>query len=413
MDKIGGNKMRRALVITVGVGVGEDREKATDSLAHGIYYSIKTSNPDKICFVVTEESRNITFPEVMKYAKNLPEHEFIILDKEEKDDVEKVYKKVKEKIEEFVKGNFEIVVDFTSGTKAMSAGAVLAGIETLGNLKYITGEREKGIVVKGTERAIEMSPVFHIFGRQEKLVKNLFNLYQFDACVRVLESLKKLTVKSELVNKIEDYEILAKAYSAWDKFDHEGALNILRGLKRDFIDVSNNKKFLNLLIKAERREEYLIPDLINNVERRMEEGKYDDAVARLYRCIEMIAQYRLKEKYEIDSSDVDTWRLKADLGLEEKIVEKYEKKRDNDKIKLALNEDLELLKDLGDELGKLKDDKLLQDLLSKRNYSILAHGIQPIGKETATKFYDMVVKIAQKVIDDLEEKMELAKFPKL
>ena len=98
MDKIGEDKMRKALIITVGVGVGEDREKATDSLAHGIVFSIRNSNPTTICFVVTKESMEKTFPLIKNYMKKLPEHEFILLDEKDKEDVERVYKKIREKI---------------------------------------------------------------------------------------------------------------------------------------------------------------------------------------------------------------------------------------------------------------------------------------------------------------------------
>ena len=72
-----------------------------------------------------------------------------------------------------------------------------------------------------------------------------------------------------------------------------------------------------------------------------------------------------------------------------------------------------MLKDLGDELGELKDDKKLVDLLSKRNASILAHGIDPISREDAERLYEKAVEIASKVIENLDEMRKMAKFPKL
>jgi len=405
--------MKKALIITVGVGVGENREKATDSLAHGIAFSIRNSNPNKICFVVTNESKEITFSAIKEYVKDLPEYEFMILNEKEKDDTEEVYKRIREKIENYQNEGYDVVVDFTSGTKAMSSGAVLAGAEKNCNLKYIAGEREKGVVVKGTERTVEISPVYFFINRQEESVKRLFNLYQFNSCIELIEEVKRITAKREIIEMIEKYEKLANAYSMWDKFNHSEALEILNNVGREF-NIGENKKFLNLLNKAKWKEEFLIPDLLNNAERRIEEGKYDDAVARLYRCIEMIAQYRLKSKYGLDASNIDTWNLKADLSMEEKLVKKYEEKKDeNGRIKLPLSGDLELLKDLGDELGELKDDKKLVDLLSKRNASILAHGIDPISREDAERLYEKVVEIASKVIENLDEMRKMAKFPKL
>ena len=318
--------MKKALIITVGVGVGENREKATDSLAHGIAFSIRNSNPNKICFVVTNESKEITFPAIKEYVKDLPEYEFMILNEKEKDDTEEVYKRIREKIENYQNEGYDVVVDFTSGTKAMSSGAVLAGAEKNCNLKYIAGEREKGVVVKGTERTVEISPVYFFINRQEESVKRLFNLYQFNSCIELIEEVKRITAKREIIEMIEKYEKLANAYSMWDKFNHSEALEILNNVGREF-NIGENKKFLNLLNKAKWKEEFLIPDLLNNAKRRIEEGKYDDAVARLYRCIEMIAQYRLKSKYGLDASNIDTWNLKADLSMEEKLVKNMKKKR--------------------------------------------------------------------------------------
>ena len=413
MDKIGGNKMRKALIITVGVGVGEDREKATDSLAHGIVFSIRNSNPTTICFVVTKESMEKTFPLIKNYMKELPEHDFILLDEKDKEDVERVYKKIREKIGTYQNEDYEVVIDFTSGTKAMSAGAVLAGTEKNCNIRYIIGERERGIVIKGTEKSFEISPIYFFINRQEELIKQLFNLYQFTSCGEIILGIKQKISKKEIVEKMEKYQKLANAYSMWDKFNHQKALEILQEVGREF-DTGENKRFLNLLNKAERKEEFLIADLLNNAWRRMEEGRYDDAVARLYRCIEMVAQYRLKKEHGIDSSKIIFLDLRSKLPEDNKLIEKWRSKANGEGvIKLALQQDYELLKDLGDELGSGKENKELNNLLKKRNESILAHGVTPISREDTEKLYEKAVEIASKVVEKLDELRKMAEFPKL
>ncbi len=110
----------------------------------------------------------------------------------------------------------------------------------------------------------------------------------------------------------------------------------------------------------------MVVDLINNARRQIEEGKYDDALARLYRACEMLAQLRLLQK-GINSSDVDL---------------------NNDKVpkksKGWLAKSYQLLDEMGDELGqRYTSDRKLQAILNERNYSILAHGCKPIPKETA------------------------------
>ena len=49
----------------------------------------------------------------------------------------------------------------------------------------------------------------------------------------------------------------------------------------------------------------MLASIINNSKRRGKENKFDDAVARLYRSFELIAQIRLLEKYNIDTNRVD------------------------------------------------------------------------------------------------------------
>ena len=94
------------------------------------------------------------------------------------------------------------------------------------------------------------------------------------------------------------------------------------------------------------RKESLVVDLLNNASRRAEEGKYDDAVARLYRCIELIAQIKLKERFGIDTSDVD---LKL---IPEEVKDELERKRDEKgRIKIGLSDSYKLLSAFNDELG--------------------------------------------------------------
>jgi len=306
----------------------------------------------------------------------------------------------------------------------MSSGSALAASHEFCNLKYISGERgEGGVVVKGYEKAIEKSPNQYFIDMQYMMLKKLFNLHQYDACLEILNNLRAVTGKREEIEKMEKYEKVVRGYSLWDKFNHEEARKILADINRDFIDNGNNKRFLNEIFGAAKegmKEEAIIPDLINNIGRRIKESKYDDAVARAYRCVEMMAQYRLRKKYGLDASNIDTMKLKSELNMDWKIVEKYERMRGrNGRIQLALKKDLELLQDLGDGMGVLLDDKAFMDLLEKRNSSILAHGIKPVTKEMAEKFYNKVVEIGEKFFDDmghkyrLSEIREMARFPEL
>lgn len=43
-----------------------------------------------------------------------------------------------------------------------------------------------------------------------------------------------------------------------------------------------------------------------------------------------------------------------------------------------------------DRVDGLEDDAVLRDLLQKRNHSILAHGLEPIGEKPARRFLEYV-----------------------
>lgn len=405
--------MRKALLITVGTGVGNDKEKAVESLARGIAYSIKIHNPDKVVFVTTAESERDTLPRVLREVEL---DNYAVKRLRDFSDIESIYEDIVSIMRELQDEGFaseDIVVDYTSGTKAMSAGAAIAGaLSEVETLSYINGKREGGIVVRGTEKLLPIRPYKILIDNKLKTIKELFNTHQFDACLKLIEDLKAKTANSEVQEKLAYYEAVCSAYSAWDKFEHERASEILKEIKGEFAD---NKKFLGKMLKSEDREPFLIADLLNNARRRMEEGKYDDAVARLYRTMELIAQYALRKKYEIDSSDVDTWRLKTLGGVGRRVMEKYEALKGEDgRIRLALRQDYELLKDLGDELGqRFSEDNEMQNLLGKRNASILAHGLEPVSREDAERLLLRVKEYAGVVVSDLEGLSTQAEFPRL
>jgi hypothetical protein len=93
--------------------------------------------------------------------------------------------------------------------------------------------------------------------------------------------------------------------------------------------------------------------------------------------MELIAQHRLYQTYEIDSSNVDLQKTPETskqwlLGS----------KNSEGKIQIGLQKDYRLLKDFDDELGiQFFEDKELKSLLGTRNSSILAHGTTPVTKK--------------------------------
>ncbi|MDW8049173.1 MAG: TIGR02710 family CRISPR-associated CARF protein, partial [Nitrososphaerota archaeon] len=200
-------------------------------------------------------------------------------------------------------------------------------------------------------------------------------------------------------------------HANWDKFQHLMAYELLMPLKID--EINRNKRFLGQLkTKLEKHSEpepYLIADLINNAERRArKEQKYDDAVARLYRTIELIAHYLLKKFYGIDPANVDAAALPKNLLVDFGIPEGMKS------LKLALEKSYKLLEAKGHEIGKkYVEDRKLRDLLSKRNTSILAHGLEPVKEETYIELREKVIEYAEAAVPNLEQLIEDSTFIQL
>jgi len=285
--------MKKSLILAVGTGAGVES---------GIAGSIKENDTDFIVFLVTEESKK-----TIERIENIRKKKFDAKDCtlkiiKNENDAEGCYEIAREAIKELKKEFKNIRADFTSGTKAMTGGLILAAVaeETL-SLSYVMGKRDEktGRVISGTERIYTIpSPVKILCDAKKDMLMKMFNRYQFDECLKIIEDVKSKTGDEQVLKDFLVLEKLASSYSCWDKFNHKDALEFLRKHDNSLLNIEKNKKFL---LEMERNsykdQKLLIADLLNNAERRFEEGKYDDAVARLYRTMELIAQYRLRMKF--------------------------------------------------------------------------------------------------------------------
>ena len=401
--------MKNAIIMTVGTGIGGGAESLAESLAG----SILNKNPDKVYFICTEESIR-TVDLIRKHLKPNLEIENVVLDN--CDDFDSVLKKMRSELCKVRASYDQVTVNYTSGTKTMSAAAVYAGIiEGVDWLEVNSGIRKDGTVKKGTEKVNSYRTKILLSEIDlRKKSAPLFNMHLYCHVKRLLEE-----VKEEIAfDNIDALIGVANAYDCWDKFMHNDALEHLKKsadcLKQSFSKTDlykmlcRNRGFLERLRNSGECEKYvyLIADLLNNAERRGEESKFDDAVARLYRAIEMLAEYKLR-KLGIMLDKID------ECNLPVQIRDKWKDKIKEGRMEIALKEKYALLKDLRDPLGEKYEDRQLKDLLKKRNYSILAHGHEHVVQDDYQKLLEKVKMIARDEISILERLQEDAKFPSL
>jgi CRISPR-associated protein (TIGR02710 family) len=229
----------------------------------------------------------------------------------------------------------------------------------------------------------------------------LFNMRDYYAAALVFEDILDKVVGVERSHYYGGLVSLAKGYGAWDMADYDAALECLSAAKKDLcVDfeepaladrssallnrLGENQPFLGRLRKKGRGHLSLekVVDMIENARRRIvDQGRYDDGVARLYRSVEMWHQWRLLSLYSIETETVKWERV--DESVRERFLDLVQRKTLPEGLGLRHARTLDHLLSGKD---PEEDDAAFQKLLSARNSSILAHGVDPIGQRTAEKF---------------------------
>lgn len=408
---------KKALVITVGTGVGGDGEKACQSLAKGILYSIDTHNPSEVHFIVTEESEKRTLPHIA--SEDELRYEVHSLGKDF-DDVQHCYEFTMDCLKKLLERGFtehEIIVDFTSGTKPMSAGAAIAALECeVETLSFVSGKREHGVVVFGAEKVVSLRPTGMQFNKRLRLFQHLFNARQFMASLELLDELEGITSEVEKVMLITKLQGLAEGFDAWDRFEHGSALETLKGV-RDVpgIDLVPALLFLGKRRDADRlaRMEYDMADLLVNARRRASQGRFDDAAARVYRLVEGIGQYLLEKCFGCESSQVPSELVRKKVGKKRWNEEWRAYFGDSESREVGLYKTFVLLCDLGaPDIAKFDEVKaMLKKSLHTRNLSKLAHGDRPVAKADYERFEGVAVELARHFIPSFDTLATQAEMP--
>lgn len=304
----------------------------------------------------------------------------------------------------------QVIVDYTGATKNMSVALALAAIEHGFGFSYVGGDKRTrdgvGIVENGHEKVYtHLNPWDFMAVKEKRQAAIFFNSCQFKACRDLLLDLAEhATIRKSIYRKLA---FVVEGFLYWDLFRHNDALESLRkgkldelaedrepGIVRFAVDCQQIKSILESILsssdKGKRPCDELALDLFANAERRFAEGKVDDAILRLYRLVEMMAQQRLLDVHRIDASDVKPDQLPA--SIRDEYVRKYKNNRSG-KIEIPQSPAYQLLKDLHDSLGDAfaKHSSRFRDVQSARNNSYLAHGFQSSKEAAYERLREFVV----------------------
>lgn len=296
----------------------------------------------------------------------------------------------------------EVVLDASGGTTPMRLGAALAantrGIQIVYQKviqRYLAGDW-----VVDKDRPREVVPIDNPLEStgllREGQAIELFNRRNYGAASLVFEDVARKVTGVERGHYYNGLLLLTEGYGAWDVADYGTALDKLK-LAREELSVGFSEADL-----AERTAEITsritahlpflgqvrgklsvenVVDMVENAHRRItEQGRYDDGVARLYRAVEMWHQWRLQNQLSVSTKQVDWERL--DESVREGFLKETGLSRLPETLDLVRARTLDGI--LSNETHA--DDNVLRNLLQKRNSSILAHGLEPIGESSADRF---------------------------
>jgi CRISPR-associated protein (TIGR02710 family) len=148
----------------------------------------------------------------------------------------------------------------------------------------------------------------------------------------------------------------------------------------------------------------LVKELINNARRRMDDKRFDDAAARIYRALELYGQICFERQIGCSNDKVKPTKIPQELR--EEFNRKYRDPQ-TDMLKLPLQATFTVLRATGHEAGDrfFKFEEKIKNIQSARNKSILAHGTQPVSEHAAQSILDTVT--------DFVQMKDFFDFPKL
>jgi len=324
----------------------------------------------------------------------------------------------------------EVIVDPTGGTKVMSIALAFVARRWDCTFRYIGGtQREQrpsgpGAVLGGTETVIQTHNPLDVLGYQlAEDALTLANAGNYAAAQEQLNKGARSASDPSVKRSLQTLAQLVEVFALWDQFQHADAARKLPQLERNrndlgyFLDDPSCRAVENSLSSWKQRLEILaggrpsrelIEDLLANAERRAREGRHDDAVARLYRAVEAMAQWRLAREHGIpDTGAVAPEKIPEPLRTELR-------PGDHGAFELGLQNAYRLLEALGDPLGarfrQLNLHHPQQSPLVARNQSILAHGWKPVSSGGREALWKKVVELASEL--GISEQ-NLLRFPEL
>lgn len=309
------------------------------------------------------------------------------------DDLADAYQRIRDHIQRLRGNGFRgrIRGDYTGGTKSMSAALAMACVQLGADIGVVSGPRTNLEKVDQSESTLlmDIAPL-HATHQLESQLKPILSTHNYGEAAQLLRQYLHnhgRRISAETTAEAEELLTIVEVLETWDRFRWQEALERAEQLSLTtqapelvawWKRVVMARACMDGHDPGEEITGYeLVQDLLLSAERCGRRAHYDDAVARLYRALELLAQTYVTLEIKITpDSNWETARCTLLDGTQLKVagagitalykwLEEYEP-------------------DQG--LGRIfkRRKHKFYDLLRARNRSLLAHGFSPLSQNSWT-----------------------------
>jgi hypothetical protein len=359
------------LILTVGTGTAGKHS----NVAAGLANTIRQVRPRRFWLIPSASEKSTPVADLIRedvvdlgsfasWSESAPYHAI-----PNHDDVHECRRFVREVIaaaKQELRPGERLVVNPTSGTKQMSAGATLAALdEEVDQIDFTTGERVDGVVKTGTEVVQSFDLRGFLFQRDLRTADQLFRHGAFYAAARVLKGYPQ----HEALPAREK----ALCLHEWQRMNYAKAASHAAKFSESL------RSHLKSLADADAFSISLLGDLLAGADELLHWGDCEEALARYYRGAEQAAKVRLAEAYSIRPP----YRLESVLGILPagcRLAEDLRRSRPgNGRILLTAQRAWDVLDACGDPMAaSYFADQKLQLGLQRRNEGTYGHGQEPV-----------------------------------
>lgn len=384
---------------------------------------ISSLRPDRVVFLCSSESQHL----VDRVLSHVPlpdyqaERDLVVLQQRltakdskdvenELDQLDRVYVRA---LDLFARVREEerlcrIIADYTGGTKTMTTGLAMAAIDDGDVMLHLTiSDRSRGQVsLAGYSAPVVVgTAAIHARRLRECELPLLLKRHDYEAARQAVRRVQGIADPDPKTRQwLQWLETLLVGLDAWDRFDHRRAHDVLDSLQDPSLRepllfplkrVIASRRLLDKEAEEQRWPQMkghgleAVEDLLRNAERRAAQERYDDAVGRLYRAIELTEQLLLKLAVtaQVGAAGIDTASLDPDQ-LPQDIQSRWREKaarqtsgEGGNTLKIGLVDGFDLLADLGHPTGLewQRRRPQLVNAMTTRNNSLFAHGFAPVG----------------------------------